>query len=112
MDVEDAINYCKNLTLDGVSGWRLPNINELYTLADITHYDPAIDSTFENRLSIGENNTNEHYRAANFWSSTYFGPNTDNPNIHYYRTFNERDGASHRCRSYMGMHVRCVRDKK
>ncbi|MBO4711583.1 DUF1566 domain-containing protein [bacterium] len=32
MNLNEAINYCKNLTEDGHSDWRLPNIDELRTL--------------------------------------------------------------------------------
>jgi hypothetical protein len=110
--VEDAISYCESLTLAGFDDWHLPTLNELYTIADRSHYDAAIDSTFAHQLSIGSNNTNEHYRAANYWTSTYYGQHPDLPAVHYYRTFNERDGASHRCRYYMGMHTRCVRTVK
>jgi len=31
---ENAIDYCENLTLDGYSNWRLPNINELNSIVD------------------------------------------------------------------------------
>jgi hypothetical protein len=109
--VEDAIGYCDSLVLGGFSDWALPNINELYSITDTSSYDSAIDPTFSHRLSIGSFNEDEHYRAANYWSSTYYGPHTELQNVHYYRTLNARDGASHRCRSYMGMHTRCVRSK-
>ena len=32
MDLNDAINYCKNLTEAGHSDWKLPNIDELRSL--------------------------------------------------------------------------------
>jgi hypothetical protein len=110
--VEDAIAYCESLNIGGFNDWHLPNINELYTIADRSHYDDAVDSTFTHKLSISADNNNEHYRAANYWTSTYYGQHPTLPNVHYYRTFNERDGASHRCRYYMGMHTRCVRAVK
>ncbi len=110
--VEDAIAYCENLTLGGYHDWHLPNINEYYTIADRSHYDDAVADIFEHKLSISDDNTNEHYRAANYWTSTYYGQHPNLPQVHYYRTFNERDGASHRCRYYMGMHARCVRGIK
>ena len=112
LGVEDAINYCENLTLAGYDNWHLPNINEYYTIADRNHYDPAVNPIFLHRLTITDNNSNEHYRAANYWTSTYYGQHPDLPQVHYYRTFNERDGTSHRCRYYMGMHTRCVRNIK
>ena len=56
----EAINYCENLTLGGYSDWRLPNINELKTIADETTYSPAIVDAFTN-VSLG-----------NYWSSTTY----------------------------------------
>ena len=111
-DVEAAIDYCEGLNLGGFSDWKLPNLNEFNTITDRSHYDSAINLIFANRLSIGEDNNNDHYRAANYWTSTYYGPRSDDSTVHYYRTLNARDGASHRCRSYMGMHTRCVRKIK
>jgi hypothetical protein len=113
MSVEEGINYCKSLNLGGYDDWRLPNINELNTLSDITHYDPSTVSVFKNRMKIGTENSSSHYRAANFWSSTYYGSSVkEDQTIDYYRTYNERDGTSHRCRDYLGMHIRCVRGGK
>ncbi|MBD3817235.1 MAG: DUF1566 domain-containing protein, partial [Halothiobacillus sp.] len=31
---QGAIDYCEALTLGGYDDWRLPNINELYTIVD------------------------------------------------------------------------------
>ncbi|RUM68066.1 MAG: hypothetical protein DSZ05_01655, partial [Sulfurospirillum sp.] len=107
--VAEAIKYCEDMTLGGYSDWHLPNINEIYTITDKTHYDPAINAVFNNRVTIGSENSSSHYRKANYWTSTYYGPNSDNENVHYYRTLNARDGASHRCKYGMDMHVRCVR---
>ena len=55
-----AITYCQNLTINGISGWRLPNINELRSIVDYTKSSsPLIDSTaFPNTLS------------TSYWSST------------------------------------------
>jgi hypothetical protein len=57
---EGAITYCQNLTINGISGWRLPNINELRSIVDYTKSSsPLIDSTaFPNTLS------------TTYWSST------------------------------------------
>jgi len=110
--VADAISYCENLDLAGFKDWHLPNLNEIFSIADRGHYDSAVNAAFVHTLSIGDVNTNDHYRSANYWTSTYYGQHPDLKDVHYYRTFNERDGASHRCRYYMGMHVRCVRAVK
>ena len=64
----DAIAYCENLTLNLQSDWRLPNRNELLSIADFSTYSYAISSVFENLgdTSIGA----EDYVSANYWSST------------------------------------------
>jgi hypothetical protein len=49
---QDAEGYCACLTVDGVSGWRLPSRIELASIADWTTSAPAIDtSAFPNTPS-------------------------------------------------------------
>ncbi|OQX73955.1 MAG: hypothetical protein B6D59_04085, partial [Campylobacteraceae bacterium 4484_4] len=55
---EEAKSYCENLTLGGFTDWRLPSIEELYTITDHHRFNPAIKPPFQNGLS------------ANFWSAT------------------------------------------
>jgi len=57
---EAAIDYCEALTLGGHDDWRLPNFNELYSIADHTKRNPAIDTTFQTVVS------------RLYWSSTSF----------------------------------------
>jgi len=54
----EAINYCENLTLGSHDDWRLPNFNELDSLADKSKRNPAISPVFQNVVS--------YY----YWSST------------------------------------------
>ena len=56
----EAIDYCETLTLDGLSGWRLPNINELKSITNKSTHSPAAVSAFTN---IGTNQ---------YWSSTTY----------------------------------------
>ena len=43
---ENAIVYCENLELDGYNDWRLPNVNELKTIVDISEYGSSIYEDF------------------------------------------------------------------
>ena len=40
----DGTTYCANLVVNGVTGWRLPTVQELLTIVDETRYSPAIDT--------------------------------------------------------------------
>jgi len=67
---ETIFVHCKNLDLNGITGWRVPAIQELLTIADKTKYmdfntqqgDWAIDKTFQNIASPKNKNF--------YWSST------------------------------------------
>lgn len=56
-DWPTAITQCEGLSLDGHSDWRLPNINELYSIVDQSRTG-SISSVFQNKVSL------------KYWSST------------------------------------------
>ena len=55
---DEAYNYCLSLTLDGQDDWRLPTLQEMFTLTDFSKSTPALDDVFVNSSS------------GYFWSST------------------------------------------
>jgi len=96
MQWEAAINYCEALTIDKYSDWRLPNINELNSIADRSKVNPAIVNSFENTGSY------------NYWSSTSY----ENPkNDAWFVTFNNNGGTYHTSKD-SNYYVRCVRDSQ
>ncbi len=60
----DAISYCEAKSLGGYNDWKLPNLNELYNIANRSIFNPAIDSTFQSIV-------NSYY-----WSSTTVASDT------------------------------------
>jgi hypothetical protein len=63
-DFSAANTFCGNLKLAGQTGWRLPSLIELQSIADLGRSKPAIDTTiFPGTPSEG------------FWSSSVWGSN-------------------------------------
>lgn len=91
---EQAILYCENLTLAGYEDWKLPNINELSTILDLTTFNPAIISDFNSYLS----------NSTLYWSSTTYKYDTRNSWIIYFLT-GEIITSSKSSNNY----VRCMR---
>ena len=60
----EAITQCETLSLDGFNDWRLPNINELYSIVDHSR-SPTISPIFQNTNTF------------NYWSSTTDSSDTD-----------------------------------
>ena len=62
-----AVKYCDNLVLAHFDDWYLPNINELFSIVDLTHVNTAINNTFK-----GETTSSDIYILSKnqFWSST------------------------------------------
>jgi len=91
----EAVNYCKNLTLEGKDDWRLPTPEELGTIIDFGQYNPAIDSNFKSPGGTKQE----------FWTQTYLSSSSDQKKIWYvdFKTGKTVTGEN------TGRYVRCVR---
>lgn len=125
MKFDDAKNYCQNLTENGYSDWKLPNIDELRTLiknSPKTEPDGQCKISEKNGLLSGSDwkysecynieDGNNHSKLGDegeFWSSSFISDDM----VH---TVNFNSGsiasANYICSSEFVSDVRCVRDVK
>jgi hypothetical protein len=88
-----AQTYCAGLSLDGLSGWRLPTLVELLSIVDHRKFDPAVDPTVFPATTTVE-----------FWSGSTSGLDAGNAGSvgfdHGYAEFVAKPGR---------IQVRCVR---
>ena len=83
MKWKQALEYCEHLSLNGHSDWRLPNVEELRSIADYSKFDPTIDTKYFSAIS---------YR---FWSSTTYAPDTgDAWCVNFYNGDDDNDSKS------------------
>ncbi len=57
---DEAKKYCKNLTVDGQNGWKLPGFLELFSIVDAKVYNPTLSKKFNN------------FASDNYWSAKTF----------------------------------------
>jgi hypothetical protein len=95
---DKAENYCKELIIDGESGWRVPTQRELLTLLDFGK-KPLINNSFSSA------------RDGRFWSSTEYP--ADRESYAYFVDFSTGFSAEYNNREVFnksnGYSVRCVK---
>jgi len=91
---KDSLSYCENLTFGGYSDWRLPNINELQSLADYNLFNPSVNTQI-----FSDTNTSSIY-----WSSSVYANQSNTAKgVNFYT--GARSGEVKTNSNY----VRCVR---
>jgi len=90
---EAAISYCKGLKHANHQDWRLPKLEELRTIIDMTRSDPAIDL----KMFPGT-------KASLYWSATLFEPNPHNAMV-----VDFSNGRFYSDEMFFTNYVRCVR---
>jgi len=93
---DNAKRYCQSLSLGGLTGWRLPNKEELQSIVDTSRKNPAINPT--------------HFpdtKPLFHWSSTTIADGTPEAwGVSFYDGYMDTDYKN----SYY--HVRCVRNAR
>ena len=121
LDFHDAKRACENLTLGGRGDWRLPNIKELFSLADFrgaVKRRAYIDDVFEIREPDESILKNDRFASTHFtsmmgqtWSSTiYTGEHYGRRGVEAAFFYNFLDGHLKQAPTHgpMGLFYRCV----
>ncbi|MEF3698275.1 Lcl C-terminal domain-containing protein [Desulfolutivibrio sp.] len=101
MTWENALAYCESRTTGGHDDWRMPNIQELNSLADYSRIypDPSIDPIF----------TVPSGQYESYWSSTTVLFSSDYYSLAWYITFDHGQAQYGIAKSTL-IKVRCVRN--
>ncbi|MDA3909447.1 MAG: DUF1566 domain-containing protein [Sulfurimonas sp.] len=92
----DAVDYCKNLELDGHKSWELPGFMELFSIVDTKVYNPTISGNFK------------YVVAQNYWTSKTFANATSKEAF----VINFISGAFNREKMGELFYVRCYKKSK
>jgi len=92
-DWDDAIEYCDKLILNKMKHWRLPTFNELLSIVDYRHVNPAINPIFE------------YINEGTYWTSIDFSGTASRA-----WTIDFRTGKTYYSYKTTNHSVRCVKE--
>ena len=93
VNYKEALTYCKNLKLDGQTGWMVPGFGELFTIVNFKQYNPTLSREFKNSLS------------QNYWTTKVFSHGISNEAFVVYFL----SGAFNREKMDKKFYVRCYK---
>ena len=74
-----ALTYCNGLTIDSLSGWRLPNYFELVSLLDLAYSNPALSNDAGiGKWVSGSGSSFTGVQSDYYWSSSTLAGSTGN----------------------------------
>lgn len=69
----EAKSYCNGLKLGGYEDWELPTVHDLFSLVEVTRFNPAIEPVFDSRSSEYWSATSVAFQADQAWSVNFEG---------------------------------------
>ncbi len=90
---KEGQNYCKNLKLDGITGWKMPGFVELFSLVDTKVYNPTLSKTFQ------------YFEAKNYWITKVFSHGVSNEAF----VIDFKGGAFNRKKMDKKFNIRCYK---
>lgn len=87
----EAMAYCKDLDLDGLTSWEVPGFTEMFSIIDTKAYNPSISKKFKNIV------------PKDYWISKTFGNATSKEAF----VVNFVSGAFNRKKMDDASYVRC-----
>lgn len=96
VNYKEALDYCKNLTLDGQRGWEVPGFGEMFSIVNFKRYNPTLSKEFKNFL------------PDNYWTTKIFSHGVSNEAFVVYFL----SGAFNREKMDKKFYVRCYKNLK
>jgi hypothetical protein len=102
LSLDNSIQYCNNLVLNGFTNWRLPTYEELLSIGNYEVYKPTINESFKNNAS------------GHFWSIIYkrvaYGKSWTPKNEFFVKRIYFSDGYSYDNDRTGKAYIRCTRE--